>query len=312
MPGLPAAKNSALDWGKEDAIQYRCAATGNLQVSYTYDAWGKPLTATGPMAATVGAINPLRYRGYVYDAETGLYYLQSRYYNPETGRFINADGYATTGQGFLGNNMFAYCLNSPLLFVDSSGSRPMIPPHVFQDDGIPEDNYIYDQDDPSVADMRFGVATVGHGGCGAVATYNALISLGVDAEFSDVLAYYNEYMGMRLSLNGLTGMAPSQIVIFFRKMGYRVLVTDNANKIDAYSKTADTSIMWYMYSRVYYPDTLFETKIPGAHFVQYSRTDTGYIGRNTSSTSGKEHFGYPSSYMLEGRRFYGIGIFIYK
>ena len=70
----------------------------------------------------MGAINPLRYRGYVYDAETGLYYLQSRYYNPETGRFINADGYATTGQGFLGNNMFAYCGNNPVCRVDIAGN----------------------------------------------------------------------------------------------------------------------------------------------------------------------------------------------
>ena len=74
------------------------------------------------MAATVGAINPLRYRGYVYDAETGLYYLQSRYDNPETGRFINADGYATTGQGFL--NMFAYCNHNPINMIDSAGCLP--------------------------------------------------------------------------------------------------------------------------------------------------------------------------------------------
>ena len=54
--------------------------SGNTVVSYTYDAWGKLLTTTGTMASTLGAYNPLRYRGYVYDAETGLYYLTSRYY----------------------------------------------------------------------------------------------------------------------------------------------------------------------------------------------------------------------------------------
>lgn len=63
------------------------------------------------MANTLGQHNPLRYRGYVYDRETGLYYLQSRYYNPEWGRFINADNYPSTGQGLLGNNMFAYFSN---------------------------------------------------------------------------------------------------------------------------------------------------------------------------------------------------------
>lgn len=82
--------------------------SGTAVVQYTYDAWGKLLTTTGSMADTLGVHNPLRYRGYVYDTESTLYYLQSRYYDPDIGRFINADAYATTGQGLLGNNMFAY------------------------------------------------------------------------------------------------------------------------------------------------------------------------------------------------------------
>ena len=64
----------------------------------------------------------LRYRGYVYDQETGLYYLQSRYYNPEIGRFINADALVATGQGLLGNNIFAYCGNNPVVFLDDHGT----------------------------------------------------------------------------------------------------------------------------------------------------------------------------------------------
>lgn len=70
---------------------------GNLVINYYYDAWGKP-TNTILGNNTVSALNPLRYRGYVYDVETGLYYLQSRYYDPEVGRFINADAFASTGQ----------------------------------------------------------------------------------------------------------------------------------------------------------------------------------------------------------------------
>ena len=85
---------------------------GNRVVEYTYDAWGNILSVSGSMADTIGAINPLRYRGYVYDAETGLYYLQNRYYNPEICRFINADNYPTTGQCLTSNNMFAYCGSS--------------------------------------------------------------------------------------------------------------------------------------------------------------------------------------------------------
>ena len=73
----------------------------------------------------LGFYNPLRYRGYVYDNETGLYYLQSRYYDPEICRFLNADALVSTGQGLLGNNMFAYCLNNPVMLVDSLGSQPI-------------------------------------------------------------------------------------------------------------------------------------------------------------------------------------------
>ena len=76
---------------------------------------------TGTQAATVGNANPIRYRGYYYDQETGYYYLQSRYYDPETQRFLNADGYVSTGQGILGYNMFAYCGNNPVNFSDLAG-----------------------------------------------------------------------------------------------------------------------------------------------------------------------------------------------
>ena len=80
-------------------------AAGNTVVQYSYDAWGKILDTTGSMADTLGVDNPLRYRGYVYDTETELYYLQSRYYDPEICRFINADIYTSTGQGLLGNKV---------------------------------------------------------------------------------------------------------------------------------------------------------------------------------------------------------------
>ena len=96
-------------------------ANGGKVADYYYDAWGKPLTIQGAVTSTVGDLNPLRYRGYVYDQETGLYYLQSRYYNPSWGRFINADAYASTGQGIIGNNSFAYCGNNPIARIDETG-----------------------------------------------------------------------------------------------------------------------------------------------------------------------------------------------
>ena len=94
-------------------------ATGTEAATYTYDAWGKLLTSTGDLAD----INPLRYRGYFYDTETSLYYLKSRYYNPEVGRFINPDVFATTDvDGVLSANMFAYCENNPVINEDPTGA----------------------------------------------------------------------------------------------------------------------------------------------------------------------------------------------
>ncbi len=77
------------------------------------------------MVSTLGALNPLRYRGYVYDTETWLYYLQSRYYDPGTGRFINADNQiAGVGGDIKGYNLFAYCFNNPVNLTDYSGEYP--------------------------------------------------------------------------------------------------------------------------------------------------------------------------------------------
>ena len=96
--------------------------------SYTYDAWGNCTVSTESGTTTiqkqiVRTLNPFRYRGYYYDYDTGLYYLQSRYYVPQWGRFLNADGYVSTGTGLLGYNMYAYCDNNPVMSADYGGEK---------------------------------------------------------------------------------------------------------------------------------------------------------------------------------------------
>ena len=93
-------------------------ANGVMQAEYVYSPWGEVISAEGDLAE----INPLRYRGYYYDSETGFYYLQSRYYDPENHRFINADTYASTDSSdAIACNMFAYCGNNPIAATDPGG-----------------------------------------------------------------------------------------------------------------------------------------------------------------------------------------------
>ncbi len=94
---------------------------GATVASYQYDPYGKLLSVSGSLADSIGQINPLRYRGYYFDSETQLYYLQSRYYDPATCRFISADSFVFADQDILGNNTFAYCCNNPISRIDETG-----------------------------------------------------------------------------------------------------------------------------------------------------------------------------------------------
>lgn len=97
-------------------------------ITYEYDSWGKLISIKDEQGNditndtnSIGYKNPYRYRGYRYDNETDLYYLQSRYYDPEIGRFISADDLLATSCGVLEHNMYVYCNNNPINQMDSSG-----------------------------------------------------------------------------------------------------------------------------------------------------------------------------------------------
>ena len=96
---------------------------GNRLIDFHYEGYGESYYTSydTEKAALLAQINPFGYRSYVLDLGTYMYYLQSRYYDPALGRFINADAYVATGQGFIGNNMFAYCDNNPVVRVDHGG-----------------------------------------------------------------------------------------------------------------------------------------------------------------------------------------------
>ena len=98
--------------------------TGVKVVEYSYDTWGVPTIVYDNSDFSLGTINPIRYRGYYYDSETKLYYLQSRYYNPEVGRFLNTDTIdviAVSPTELTDKNLFSYCDNNPIIRADTGG-----------------------------------------------------------------------------------------------------------------------------------------------------------------------------------------------
>lgn len=111
-------------YNQQDDVVGMVDSEGQLVVKYQYDAWGQPISTGGALAETLGALNPFRYRGYIYDEETGLYYLRSRYYNPKLSRFINADDVEALGADgdINGYQLFNYCMNDPVNRRDEAGS----------------------------------------------------------------------------------------------------------------------------------------------------------------------------------------------
>ena len=117
-------------YAKKDAqgnISALLDGNGEVVVKYKYDAWGKckvlnPNGTENTSATFIGNVNPFRYRGYYFDTNTGLYYLKSRFYDPETGRFLNADTIDYLEPDTVnGLNLYAYCRNNPVMCSDESG-----------------------------------------------------------------------------------------------------------------------------------------------------------------------------------------------
>lgn len=97
-------------------------------VKYQYDAWGRWLNQATATKTSIGttllSLNPFLYKGYIYDEESGFYYLKSRYYSPEVRRFINVDSEIGDVGNLENYNLFAYCINNPVMLADENGNWP--------------------------------------------------------------------------------------------------------------------------------------------------------------------------------------------
>ena len=190
-----------------------------IPAANTYDAWGKVLSVTdangnaNTSSTFIGNVNPIRYRGYYYDKETGWYYLNSRYYDPQVRRFINADEMIHNGYEFFGCNQFAYGLNNPVNICDMSGQSP---------------TYIADQYDDMVVeylgantkmkDISWGLlGNIADNGCGVIAVYNVLLNMDIDTTFTSVKDGLEEIGGPFMF--GKMGTKPGAIIAYLQSMG---------------------------------------------------------------------------------------------
>ena len=227
--------------------------SGNSVASYTYDPYGKLLTATGTLAEK----KPLRYRGYYYDSESSLYYLQSRYYDPAVRRFINADRYASTGQGIVGGNAFEYGLNNPVCNTDSCGCisrsitmdilsgnyiQPVVSKARDQKSG-----FINGQSNQPYSKDSFGLGSYGSSGCAVIATYNALQFKRHQMSLSSIAEEYLLRDGTLLF--GAFGVDPLSIHSFlvWNKVKHKTYL--NGSSLEKAMKGNDVAIITIMNDR---------------------------------------------------------------
>lgn len=198
--------------------------------------------------------------------------------------------------------MFSYCNSNPVLYADPTGCAPVFPVCW----GGIEYQRIHDQYEEPYGSMELGGYTVSYNGCGAVAAYNALLSLGNPKSFDDVLSYFNADAS-RLFFNGKFGILPHEIAAYFKSLGYTAIICVKDDTIEAASKTADACIMFYLFPRYDYGIPL-----PGAHYVEYVRYGNTYVGYNTDESGGITFFSSPTKYGQSDPKFEVIGVYIYK
>ena len=172
---------------------------------YSYDAWGVPEVKSDTSEIGIATINPYRYRGYYYDNEIGMYYLQSRYYNPVVGRFINADEVTDEYVSMFKGNIFEYCANAPVGLIDIYGYSPQY---------ISNQGDDYKIDGKKMRNISFGIGNIAQNGCGVIAAYNVLLSKSSRIKFNSVKRDIIRFGG--LNAGGLFGVNPWALTNYMR------------------------------------------------------------------------------------------------
>ncbi len=286
-------------------------SSGDVVARYTYDAWGA-CTITQDNPHTIARLNPFRYRGYYYDGEIGMYYLQSRHYDPQVGRFINADDviYIAMVKEFYSSNVFVYCKNNSVCHSDPSGYwyyttreyynyANSIPNkkankvkraylmakytkyfnNYYQNVALFGDRtgYVCSQNQSKIKDMCYDEKTVSYSGCGVIAIYNLMKSIGRWMSLPQVILECE--MNDLTILGGTFGTKHKNIKKFFNahSVSYKYYEKESSfiKKLNAFKQSCIV---------VYWNNKRYTSKIHIFFFSKIGKQYTVYNGYGASST----------------------------
>ena len=296
---------------------------GNIKARYTYDPWGGVIAVEKNLDSyerDIVEMNPLLYRGYVYDSETGLYYLRSRYYDPEVGRFINCDdvNYIGTTESELSYNAFAYCGNDPVNHSDPSGrlqkelAMVYAAINYFQTlNASPKERraYIYDQNVGYISNLIYGGFPISYNGCELIAVYNALKYLGKFMLFYEVIYYaeINDWYLFPVIPTGVFGSTPRKAKKLFDEKNLKYAIYQNYQSKDFEKNIKDGKICIATYSNKS-SKLIYNLSIHTFAFYYNKKRKKFYVfnGYNTYSDKAYTYSNY--SDLRKGGRYFLYGI----
>ena len=299
--------------------------SGKMKVSYTYDPWGRLINIESdldPYERDIATLNPFRYRGYYYDTETGLYYLQSRYYDPETGRFINCDdvNYIGVSDTAVSYNAFAYCENDPVNGWDPSGRLQKEMATVYEAinyfqtlnaSSKERSAYIYDQNIGYISNLIYGGFPISYNGCELIAVYNALKYLGKFMLFYKVIYYaeINDWYLFPVVPTGVFGSTPRKAKKLFDEKNLKYTIYQNYKSKDFEKNIKDGKICIATYSNKS-SKLMYNLSIHTFAFYYDKKRKKYYTFNGYNTYSDKEYAYNNYSDLRKGGRYFLYGIIL--
>ena len=287
--------------------------SGNIVTEYSYDPWGKLLSISGN--TIIGELNPFRYRSYYYDSDIQLYYLQSRYYDPETGRFINSDDVRYIGSTGtqLSYNSFAYCENNAVNNCDPRGYVGKVQSFLatvhlainmvifLSTKSSERSGYIFNQNTGFASKLFYGEKKLSYNGCELIAAYNVLKYLGKYMSIIKVIYYaeMNDWFLFPIVPTGVFGTSPRKMSSLFDEKGLNYKTYANYESEDFKKEIENGKICIATYSnkeKILSTDAIYNFMIHTFAFYYDKKTKKYYVynGYTASNYSTRAYSAYDS------------------